>query len=57
MLWSGLAPEVLGGGRSEGIAMKPRSWVVFPSLRAVLIAGQVVLIVLMVVGAISLVVA
>jgi Protein of unknown function (DUF3592) len=56
MLPSGLAPEVLGGGRSEGIAMKPRSWVVFPSLRAVLIAGQVVLIVLMVVGAISLVV-
>jgi hypothetical protein len=36
--------------------MKPRSWVVFPSLRAVLIAGQIVLIVLMLGGAISLVV-
>jgi hypothetical protein len=36
--------------------MKPRSWVVFPSLRGVLIGAQVVLIVLMFAGAIALVV-
>jgi hypothetical protein len=36
--------------------MKSRSWVVFPSLRGVLIGVQVVLIVLMLGGAISLVV-
>jgi hypothetical protein len=36
--------------------MKPRSWVVFPSLRGVLVAGQVVLTVMMVAGAICLVV-
>ena len=36
--------------------MRPRSWVVFPSLRGVLIAGQVVLTVMMVAGAICLVV-
>jgi hypothetical protein len=44
-----------GGGCSEGIAMKPRSWVVFPSLRGVLIAVQIALIVLMLGGAISLI--
>jgi hypothetical protein len=36
--------------------MKPRSWVVFPSLRGVLIGAQVVLIVLTFAGAIALVV-
>jgi hypothetical protein len=36
--------------------MKPRSWVVFPSLRGVLIAVQIGLIVLMLAGAIALVV-
>jgi hypothetical protein len=36
--------------------MKPRSWQVFPSLRGVLIGAQVVLIVLMLGGVISLVV-
>jgi Protein of unknown function (DUF3592) len=36
--------------------MRPRSWVVFPSLRGVLVAGQVVLTVMMVAGAICLVV-
>jgi hypothetical protein len=35
--------------------MKPRGWVVFPSLRGVLIGAQVVLIVLMLAGAIALV--
>jgi hypothetical protein len=35
--------------------MKPRSWVVFPSLRGVLIAVQIALIVLMLGGAISLI--
>jgi hypothetical protein len=36
--------------------MKPRSWVVFPSLRGVLIAVQIGLIVLMLGGAICLIV-
>jgi type II secretory pathway pseudopilin PulG len=43
-----------GGGCSEGITMKPRSWQVLPSLRGVLIGAQVVLIVLMLGGAIFL---
>jgi uncharacterized protein YjeT (DUF2065 family) len=45
----------VGGGCPEGITMKPRGWVVFPSLRGVLIGGQVVLVVLMLGGAIFLI--
>jgi hypothetical protein len=45
-----------GGGCSEGITMTSRSWVVFPSLRGVLIGAQAVLIILMLGGAICLVV-
>jgi hypothetical protein len=49
------AYALTSGGCSGGITLKPRSWVVFPSLRGVLIAVQAGLLVLLLGGAIGLV--